>query len=176
MYCADDIDATVDADCRALECRMRTFAPDPEDDATSMDSWHFSNSLLFKCYSCAREHDVALRAVRHASIFAMPCAMCAMPLHEAPPTEPHVGPRWQRNTSHRHPRGRTCLRCMRRRAPQWSVTLRAVCRDWRRLPTDSVLYIVIYNLGMRTLYKVPWKGGLDRIALFGRFRVSSRPL
>ena len=142
----------------------------PMDLLDDNESWILSSSLRFTCYSCTQAHDLAVQLVRHALVVAMPCAKCAMPLSKAEPTQRHVGPHWMRNTRHRHPRGRCCLRCIRlgpHRVHLWSLTLRTVCRDWRSLPANSVLYIVIYNLGVRTLCKV---------ALFGRFHVSSRPL
>ena len=176
MYCEDGIDPTDHAILQTLELRMRrvdpTFVPGS---ITSIEQPAPEKDLHFTCYLCARAKDRATRVARYSKMVAKPCAKCAMPLHEAMPTEPYVGPEWIRNTSHRHPRGRACLRCLRGRAPPWSTALRTVCRNWRHLDRDNILYIVIFNLGMCTRYKVPWKGGLDKIALFGRFPVSPKP-
>ncbi len=124
----------------------------------------------WNCIECARERDHAIRVTKRACVLLKSCGVCRMPLADSPPAPPYVGEKYFRNSSHRHPHGRRCQRCLARRAPPWSVALRTACVNWHELRNGDLnsqaLYIVIRNLGCTTIYKVPWSRGVDKIAIF----------
>ena len=129
-------------------------------------------AMDWQCLDCREIQDRQLQNRRRAAVLSRPCGACAHPLAENMPGPPYIGDlaTWIRNTRHRHPHGRKCQRCLQCMPPPWSVALRTACRDWRDLQHGDLaakaLYRVIANLGCTTLYRCPWKGGLDRIALF----------
>ena len=130
----------------------------------------------WQCSKCRAKQDRELQNCRRAAVLSKLCRVCILPLHDSPDGMVHVEnmTKWIRNTrtrkrSHRQGR-RTCQRCFKRLPPPWSVAIRLVCRDWRDLAHGDVrskaLFRTIEHIGCSTIYPIPWKGGLDCIALF----------
>ena len=120
-----------------------------------------------RCYPCGELHEAGVvNKSRLAALTINPCRTCGGSLVEFPPSATYL-----RNTRSR-PGKRLCGRCMSGQAPEWSVSLRLMCKDWQQLsnyPHDSaarVLHVVIKTLGRNSIYRVPWRNGLHRIAIF----------
>ena len=128
------------------------------------------DAMDWQCLDCRAIRDRQLQHTRRAAVLSQPCRACTLPLADAPPVVPYVSQNWIFNTRRRHPHGRKCLRCLTHMPPPWSVALRRACRDWRDLRQGGLaakaLHRVIEQLGCTTVYRCPWRGGLDRIALF----------
>jgi hypothetical protein len=126
--------------------------------------------LDWQCLECREIQDLQLQERRRERLLSKACRICRMPLAEAPPDQPYVGAQYIHNSRRRHPHGRTCQRCFARKAPHWSVALRTSCCDWRHLQygdkAAQALHRVIAHIGCTTVYRCPWTGGLERIALF----------
>ena len=122
---------------------------------TQEDVFDVSMKYKLRCAACGEIAEIKkVNEIRKAAL-ASPCAICCYSLTDFPPSSKYL-----RNTRGRN---RSCQRCLEGKPPMWSIVLSQVCRNITS--KSNILSYMIIQLGMSTRYRVPWHGGLPRIAI-----------
>ena len=125
-----------------------------------------------RCRACGEAEEVDRLNMNRQMVMGKPCASCTLPLGVSPPPKHYL-----RNTrTRRRIDTRRCGRCLLGRPPAWSEALAATCRHFMtwKSPTNlenlsyeaKILDMTVRVLGCSSIYKVPWRNGLPRLALF----------
>ena len=120
-----------------------------------------------RCLPCGEKMEAENINSKRKKLREQPCAACLEPLGDSLPSSAYL------RNSHKTPHSRRCHRCLAGCAPLCSRSLRTVSlrlNDFQNagMPTlgGKALCVVLKHIGLSSIYRVPWRNGLPRIALF----------